>query len=97
MSPAEHCSVSASASKRRRRSVYPRTATREEELVDRIFDVADSADDDTKWISAVTLLASVLGDLDEVARKRKLRGLVEEVNEAITGIEKIMHGKGGLQ
>jgi hypothetical protein len=76
--------------------MIPRTPTTDEDLVDRIFAAAGLEHDqqlEVKWTAAVTLAAHVLGRLDDVARERKLRGLTDEVREALTSIKKIMRGE----
>jgi hypothetical protein len=66
--------------------------------VDEVFNVAGFAHDellDDKWIVGITMIAHVLGRLDDVSRERKLQGLEGEVREALSDIKKIMQGGNG--
>jgi hypothetical protein len=71
--------------------MIPRTPTADID-VDSVFNAAGLEHDAqlyTKWVCGLTLLAHVLGRLDDVSRERQLRGLEAEVREALSDIKKI--------
>jgi hypothetical protein len=66
-------------------------------LVDAIFEVAFEGNDadikarkDVLWIIGTTLLADVLGRSDFFTKERLLRGVQQELRDALTEIERLM-------
>jgi hypothetical protein len=61
----------------------------EKGLIDRIFEVVERTDSNTKWVAGITLLADVLLRQDEFTAARTLAGLTSELRAAIHGIQEI--------
>jgi hypothetical protein len=76
-------------------AAIPRTPTADLDI-DLIFEAAHRADSDARWTVGLTLLAGVLLGTDDINRERLLRGLKQELREALVDIEEIRrtgHGK----
>jgi len=63
--------------------------TTESDFVDRVYDAADGQPDEAKWAVAVAMLAGVLLRSHPFTRESKLRGIQNELREAIAIIPQI--------
>jgi hypothetical protein len=61
----------------------------EKGLIDRIFEVVESTDSNTKWVAGITLLADVLLRQDKRTVARTLAGLTAEIRAALERIPEI--------